>query len=123
LRRQLPNGLEITGCSPYIKKKALERVEKQHYHVELKDGFFMQKDLDWFFGQQSVTIERKSKKGKRVVVDLKKAVAEIRLLDNQHVFMTLGTDKNLMVRPGHVIKTVFRLDELQMLTAIITKKK
>jgi hypothetical protein len=101
----------------------LERVEKQHYHVELKDGFFRQKDLDWFFGQQSVTIERKSKKGRRVAVDLKKAVAEIRLLDNQHVFMTLGTDNNLVVRPGHVIKAVFRLSELQMRTAIITKKR
>jgi radical SAM family uncharacterized protein/radical SAM-linked protein len=123
LRRQLPNGLEITGCSPYTKKKALERVEKQHYHVELKDGFFKQKDLDWYIGQQSVTIERKSKKGRRVAVDLKKAVAEIRLLDNQHVFMTLGTDNNLVVRPGHVIKAVFRLSELQMRTAIITKKR
>ena len=123
LRRQLPNGLEITDCAPYTRKKALERVEKQHYHVELKDGFFKQKDLDWFFGQQSVTIERKSKKGKRVVVDLKTAVAEVRLLDNRHVFMSLGTDKNLIVRPGHVIKAVFHLSELQMQTAIITKKR
>jgi radical SAM-linked protein len=123
LRRQMPSGLEITRCSPRINKKALERVEKQHYQVELKDGFFMQKDLDWFFGQQSVTIERKSKKGKSVVVDLKKAVSEIRLFDDQHVFMALGTDKNMLVRPGHVMKTVFKLSDLQILTAIITKRK
>jgi radical SAM-linked protein len=123
LRRQMPDGLEITGCSPYLNKKTMERIDKQHYRVELKDGFFMQKDLDWFFGQQSVTIERKSKKGKLVVVDLKKAVSEIRLLDDHHVVMTLGTDNNLMVRPGHLMKTVFKLSELQILTAIITKKK
>jgi radical SAM family uncharacterized protein/radical SAM-linked protein len=123
LQRQLPSGLEITGCSLYTKEDALDPVDKQPYRIELKDGFFMKKDLAWFLGQQSVTIERKSKKGKRVVVDLKKAVSEIRLLDDHHALMTLGTDKNLMVRPGHVMKTVFNLNELQILTAIITKRK
>ena len=123
LRRQMPDGLEIIGCAPYVKKKSLERIDSQRYRIELKDGFFRQKDLDWFFGQQSVTIERKSKKGKQVVVDLKKAVSEIRLFDDQHVFMALGTDKNMLVRPGHVMKTVFKLSELQILTAIITKRK
>ncbi len=123
LRRQMPDGLEITGCAPYVKKKSLERIDSQRYRVELKDGFFRQKDLDWFFGQQSVTIERKSKKGKQVVVDFKKAVSDIKLLDDHHVFMTLGTDNNLMVRPGHVLKTVFKLSDPQILTAIITKRK
>jgi len=123
LRRQMPDGLEITGCAPYVKKKSLERIDSQRYRIELKDGFFRPKDLDWFFGQQSVTIERKSKKGKQVVVDLKKAVSDITLLDDHHVFMTLGTDNNLMVRPGHVLKTVFKLSDRQILTAIITKRK
>ena len=123
LRRQMPDGLEVTGCSPYVKSKALERVDTLPYRVELKDGFFMQKDLDWFLGQQGVTIERKSKKGKSVVVDLKRAVSEIRLLDERCAVMTLGTDNNLMVRPGIVMKTVFKLSELQILTAIITKRK
>ena len=123
LRPQMPGGLEITGCTPEVQQKKLERDNKQAYRVELKDGFFMEKDLDWFFGQQSVTIERKSKKGKLVVVDLKKAVSEIRLLDRHQVFMSLGTDNNLMVRPGHVMKTVFNLSDRQILTAIITKRK
>ena len=123
LRRQMPSGLEITGCSTYIKNRAVERVDKQYYRIELKDGFFMQKDLDCFVEQQIVTIERKSKKGNLVVIDLKKAVSEIDLLDSHHALMALGTDKNLMVRPGHVMKTVFNLSELQILTAIITKRK
>ncbi|MCB2145043.1 MAG: TIGR03960 family B12-binding radical SAM protein [Deltaproteobacteria bacterium] len=123
LRRQMPEGLEITGCTPYVQQKALEREDKQGYRVELKDGFFMQKDLNWYVEQQSVTIERKSKRGKLVVVDLKKAVSEIRLLDSQHVFMELGKDKNLTVRPGHVMKTVFNLSDRQILTAIVTKRK
>ena len=74
-------------------------------------------------GQQSVTIQRKNKKSKLVVIDLKKAVSAIRLLDSRHAFMTLGSDKNLLVRPAHVMKTVFNLTEKQILTAIITKRK
>jgi plasmid replication initiation protein len=97
--------------------------ENQHYRVELKDGFFFKKDLDWFFGQQSVTIERKSKKGKKVALDLKKAVSEIRMVDHQQVLMTLGTDQRLTVRPALVMKTVFKLSDQQILKAIITKRK
>ena len=123
LARQMPNGLEITGCSPSVNRKALGLECKQHYRIELKDGFFLQKDLDWFFGQQSVTIERKSKKGKLVVVDLINAVSEIRLIDKGHALMTLGTDKNLMVRPAYVMKTVFKLTDQQILSSIITKRK
>jgi radical SAM-linked protein len=123
LRRQMPEGLEITRCYPYVSKTASDLIEKQHYQVELKDGFFMQKDLDWFYRQQSVNIERKSKKGRKIVVDLKKAASEIRLLDSRHVVMILGKDNNRMVRPKHVMRTVFNLSERQILTAIITKRK
>jgi radical SAM family uncharacterized protein/radical SAM-linked protein len=123
LSRQMPAGLEITGCSAEIRKKTSSLGENQHYRVELKDGFFFQKDLDWFFGQQSVTIERKSKKGKKVALDLKKAVSEIRMVDHQQVLMTLGTDQRLTVRPALVMKTVFKLSDQQILKAIITKRK
>ena len=123
LRRQMPMGIEITGCSPYIKKSAVEQMDNLYYRIELKDGFFMKKDLDSFVGQQIVTIERKSKKGKLVVIDLKKAVSKIDLLDSHHALMALGTDKNLMVRPWHVMKAVFNLSDQQISTAIVTKRK
>ena len=123
LGQQMPKGIKITGCSPYVKQTLSARGEPLHYRVELKDGFFQQKDLDWFFGQQSVTIERKSKRGRLVVVDLIKAVSEIELLDERHAVMTLGTDNNLMVRPAQVMKNVFKLTEQEILSAIITKRK
>ena len=123
LHRQLPSGLEITGCTTYVRPKEPIQEDNQTYRVELKDGFFLQKDLDWFLRQQSVTIERKSKKGLFVTVDLKKAVSNIQLKDSHCVLMTLGTDNNLMVRPAHVMKTVFSLTDQQILEAIITKRK
>jgi radical SAM family uncharacterized protein/radical SAM-linked protein len=123
LNRQLPSGLEITGCSTYVRQKKTVNEDRQPYRVELKDGFFLQKDLDWFLRQQSVTIERKSKKGVFVKVDLKKAVSLIQLVDSHLVLMTLGTDNKLIVRPAHVMKTVFSLTDQQILEAIITKRK
>jgi radical SAM family uncharacterized protein/radical SAM-linked protein len=123
LHHQLPRGLEMTGCSTYVRQKETVKEDSQSYRVELKDGFFLQKDLDWFLRQQSVTIERKSKKGIFVKVDLKKAVSRIQLVDSHLVLMTLGTDNNLIVRPAHVMKTVFSLTDQQILEAIITKRK
>jgi len=123
LQRQLPGGLEVNGCSAETGPSAPDQDKLQHYRVELRDGFFYQKELDWFLGQQFVNIERKSKKGRPVTVDLKKAVADIKLLDKRHALMSLGRNNNLMVRPAQVLKTVFNLTEAQILTAIITKRK
>ncbi|BBO70205.1 B12-binding protein [Desulfosarcina alkanivorans] len=123
ISRQMPEGLDITGCTTGTGKETPNRGANQHYRVELKDGFFLQKELEWFVGQQSVTIERKSKKGKNIVVDLKRAVSDIGLVNRQEAFMILGTDNNLMVRPAHVMKTVFKLTDQQILKAIITKRK
>lgn len=123
MSRQMPGGLEISGCSPYARADSPGQEKARNYRVELRDGFFRQKDLDWFFGQQIVNIERKSKKGKPVAIDLKKAVIDIHLSGSKHAEMKLGTDKNMMVRPSHVMKKVFDLTDQQILTAIITKRK
>ncbi len=122
LTGQLPDGLEIVGCTPYVREISLNRNIEQEYHVELKDGFFTEKDLDWFLRQENVPIERKRKKGKKGVVDLKKAVVRIRLIDNRRLSITLGLHDQLTVRPAHVMKSVFHLDDQQILTAVITKR-
>ena len=123
LQKQLPRGLEIVGCSMETKLKTPIGNHPQEYLVKLRDGFFHQKDLECFVGQRIVNIERKSKKGKSVVVDLKKAITDIELLDDRHAKMCLGQDNHLMVRPAQVLKTIFNLTEQQILSAIITKRK
>ncbi len=120
---QMPDGLEITGASANLQTASLGQKEPQRYQVELKDGFFQQKDLESFLRQRIVNIERISKKGRRVVVDLKKAVSDIHLLDNRRARMIIGTDNNLMIRPALVLKKVFSLTEQQLLAATITKRK
>lgn len=119
----LPDGFEIVGCTTFEKKSRDSEVSHQPYHVELRDGFFNPKDLNSFFEKRELKIEKKNKKGKPVIVDLKNAVTEIELLDMRQARMSLGKDNQQTVRPAQVLKTVFHLTDSQILTALITKQK
>jgi radical SAM-linked protein len=123
LQPHLPMGIELTGCYHYDKHSQIHQTQSQAYLVELKDGFFNGNKLEWFLDQQIVNIKRKNKKGKSVVVDLKKAVDDIELLDKRRIRMALGRDNNMLIRPAQVLDAVFDLTEQQILTAIITKTK
>ena len=116
-------GIELSNCSRLEKNSQMNPTESQTYLIELKDGFFNGNDLEWFLKQQIVNIKRKNKKGKTVVVDLKKAVDDIELLDKRRIRMSLGRDNNMLVRPAQVLNSVFELTDEQILTAIITKQK
>ena len=123
LRRQLPSGIEITGCSIVEKKNSHSPVLKQAYTVQLKDGVLDQKKLDWFHRQDRVVIEKKSKKNKRIPINLKKTVSEIKLLDPSTVRIVFQKENNLTVRPPLAIQKIFDLTDDQILTAVITKRK
>ncbi len=123
LQQQLPAGLAVVACRVQAGKKGPDRSDPLHYQVELIDGFFRQNDLEWFRDQPQVTITRKSKKSDAAAVDLKKAVIDLRLINARQALMTLGTDNHLMVRPAHVMQTVFNLTDHQIRTAIVTKRK
>ena len=123
LGRQLPNGIEITGCSLVENKNPNRSPLKQTYTAQLKDGCLDKKKLDWFYRQKQVTIEKKSKKNKRITINLKKAVSEITLLDPSTVRIVLQKEKDLTVRPSQAIQKIFDLTKDQLLTAVITKRR
>ena len=123
LQKQLPSGLGINGCFPYDKTIQTGRKTAEHYHVQLSDGFFNQNDLDSFFDADEVHVEKKNKKGNVVVVDLKKAVVRLELLNDRQASMSLSKDNQQTVRPAQVIKELFHLSEAQLLSAIVTKRK
>jgi len=123
IKEQFPDGLEITGCTTLDKKTSGSEAVQERYHIELRDGFFNQKDLDSFFEKSEIKIEKTNKKGKPVVVDLKKAINGIELVDRRRAQMSVGRDNQQMVRPAQVLRTVFHLSESQILTAVITKQK
>ena len=123
LGRQVPEGIEITGCTRYRRSLDTGSRDRLHYHVELKDGFFSQKELDCFFEQSQANIERSSKKGRTVCIDLKEALKNIEIVDSQHACMTLEMVNNRVVRPAQVMHYIFKLTDPQINTAIITKRK
>lgn len=123
LGRQLPEGLEICDCSPHVREKDRGPAIERMYRVELKDGFFLQKDLAWFSVQQIVNIERKGKSGRTALLDLRKIVSDIRLETDRLAVMRLGMESTRLVRPDQVMKAVFHLTDRQIATAIVTKLK
>ena len=120
---QMPDGIDIYGCERYTRRDQSDLRDHVHYRVELKDGFFAQNDLDYFFTQSPGTIERSTKKGKIVQIDLKKAIKHIDIIDSQHARMTLEMVDKRVVRPAHIMRFIFRLNDPQINTAIITKRK
>jgi radical SAM family uncharacterized protein/radical SAM-linked protein len=123
LGQHLPLGFDISGCSVYTGKNASPATDRLDYHVQLKDGFFSQNDLNWFFDQPRLNFERTGKRGNSVQVDLKSAVHEIEIIDHRHARMTLAKVDNRLVRPAHVMRFIFKLNDPQINTAIITKRK
>ena len=123
LQRQLTEGIEIRACTVLETAKAVPDPPIRAYRVELKDGFFEQKDLDWFVGQPSVSIQRKSKKGKLLTIDLKVAVSDISVVDARNAIMKLEKVGSLTIRPAQVIQTIFHISDRQLSSALITKLK
>jgi radical SAM family uncharacterized protein/radical SAM-linked protein len=123
MQSQLPSGFTIMDCFSVEKKEMINREAKRIYTVQLNHGVFDEKKLDWFRCEPSVPIEKKSKKNKRVVLNLKNVVSDITKLDSSTVRITLEKENNLTIRPSQAIKRIFDLTEYQILTAVITKRK
>lgn len=123
LGRQMPDGIEISGCSLYDRKDGSGSRDRLHYSVELKDGFFSQNELNCFLAQSQANMERLNKKGKTVRIDLKAALKKIEIIDRRHAWMTLEMVDNRIVRPAHIMRFIFKLKDPQINTAIITKRK
>jgi radical SAM-linked protein len=123
LQEELPDGLDVTGAWRDGGKNVGKHQTYHHYRVDLVDGLFRDSDFQWFLEQQCATIERRNKKGKRVVIDLKKAVIDLTRMSSKQMFMTLGTDNRMTIRPSVVMKAVFGLTDRQIQTATITKRK
>ena len=123
LQERLPSGFTITACDRWDPQVELSRQATERYHIQLRDGFFSQKELDSFFNASEVPFEKKNKKGRLVVVDLKRAVVEIEVLDDRQARIALRRENRQTVRPAQVMKNVFHLTDGQILSAIVTKQK
>jgi hypothetical protein len=122
IAREIPDGFEIVECLPYTKPKMPETENSQHYRIQLKDGFFNQNELDSFINAAAVPIERKNKKGKTVVLDLRKAVVNAKIIDRTQAEITLRTLNRHTIRPSQVLRSVFHMKQKDILRATIIKQ-
>lgn len=123
LQEQVPAGFTITACYPHDPQAAPPPEPMQHYHIQLRDGFFSRKHLDSFFDAAEVLFEKKNKKGRPVVVDLKQALVHVEILDDRQARLAMGRQNQQTVRPAQVMRTVFHLSEGHIRSAIVTKQK
>lgn len=120
LNRELTRGLEVRGIFPALKDKKA-RESPVHYTVALVDGHFDGSRLDEFLKAPEWIFKKAGKKGRLQELDLKKMVENIAISSEKELSLSLKMDSGKIIRPAHVISSVFNLDAGCTQTARIVK--
>jgi radical SAM-linked protein len=121
LNRQLPEGLDITGCRPAKTHNRNKGNRRTTYTASLKEGRFEKKELDDFYLQDRCVLEKVNRKGNKKSIDLKKVVLKLELISPQLLQLELRDMPAQSVRPNEVIQKIFSLTEDQIKMARIIK--
>lgn len=122
LDKQLPSGLNITGCRLFSKNKS--RQDQVDTYTIFFDDFVIDKGpVTDFLDQSSFIVEDINKKGKIRKTDLRRFVEQISLLEDRKIQMKLKKVENRTIRPTNILKDVLHLDDEQILMARIKKMK
>jgi radical SAM family uncharacterized protein/radical SAM-linked protein len=121
LNYQLPEGLQVKDCrveSPRQKQRG-DRLET--YEVTIRNARFDSKCIDEFKNKEEAIFQKRSRKGKVVDIDLKKAVKKMELLSTEKILLVISFEAGRALRPGVVLAEVFRLKEETIRNAHILK--
>ncbi len=117
---QLPDGLEILACREADKEGDLMPPDSVVYRVELSDGVFDPALLAAFAAAPEMMIEKKSKRGRRLI-DLKPAVASIEQVAANRLKLMIRHQPGITVRPAETIGAIFHLSDETLRRARIIK--
>ena len=113
LNRELPEGLEITGCRFASRKQAGEPPESIMYRVRTKNGApFDASRIRQFKDAGTFYYQRKTKKGEDKAVDLRALVLEIEQTSDDCIEMRLDNRSGTGIRPGVVVREVLGVGEV-----------
>ncbi len=120
LNKELPQGLLITGCKLFNRKK--EGNEKSaRYFIRLSEGCFDKEEVKRFLQLPEFIVQDLSKKGKTRTTDLRKSVEKIEFINLHTLEMILKNYNERIVRPVEILTNCFKLDEKTLVSARITK--
>jgi hypothetical protein len=77
--------------------------------------------METFLSEGKMEYQRKTKKGKVNVIDLKKAIPAIEMVSDKKINITLSMEPGTTVRPKFVLEGIFKLDEESIKAARILK--
>jgi len=122
LSNALPFGIDINDIFPFSKKDhSLSDIAK--YLIIFKDYNFTQKSIDEFMNLSEFPVESISKKGAKIIIDLRKTLKKIKILDLTIVEMILKKDKEKTIRPSEILLKCFKVPKEIVQTARIIKQK
>ncbi len=107
LNQQLPEGLSVLTCRPAGKKKPAKEVETEAFLLTVGENSFSDEKLNNFLESKDVSITLVNKKGRKKIVNLKKAVLEIEKLSQNRLKMILRQEQGKSVQPLVVVKEIF----------------
>ncbi len=100
LNKVLPTGMEVLSCKKYdaLTKNAATYLIASDYTLKFPENINLQ-DVIGIFEKEEILYTKVNKKGVEKVVDIKKDIYEIKLLDDNTLFCKIssGSIKNLKV--------------------------
>ena len=123
LNKQLPEGLEILGCTEAPPKAEISRINSFNYRVSIKDFDFDESAIQKFKNEEEVVVERLNKKGKTNKINLKNVVLNIGLTSTKEIEFLLKPDNGKTVRPYEVLKKIFNFTDEQNKQALVVKTR
>ncbi len=122
LNRELPDGLQVTGCRKISPGARPQEANILHYRVRTA-GELGDARLKMFEAASDWMVERISKKGRKKKINLKEVVLRLTKTGPAALRMTLKAAEGGSVRPADVIQSVFNLSENAVKRAEIIKEK
>lgn len=119
LSKELPCGLEVSGCADEFKKP--KRADLDRYEIRIKDDIFDEQKLKAFREKDSFIFERRRPGGKLQTIELKDIIQDIFLHSPKRINLVLRKNNKATVRPGVVLEKIFELPEQTIKTARIIK--
>jgi radical SAM-linked protein len=119
---ELPQGLHLTACEGAFQTLAKSSPKQFQYTVTFKEEVLSEKKRQEFMDCAKWLLERKSKKGRVRIINLKELVTALNVVSPTTLRMTLDFSSGKQIRPTDALENIFGLSQRQLKLASILKE-